>query len=426
MVLDALKNAAQGAAGGLGTGVSLIETLLGGSDGPLGGTITVPGLGELDVEQATNSARAAEVAKKYGIPELEFIRHLYFESGLRTKAVNSSSGAAGIGQFLPSTAAAYGVTPEQLTSNVDLAIDLAGRLLKDNYESLGQDWRMAFAAYFVGPGNVQEAVRRAQTSGKPWLTELDGIAAQYNQGSVTDYINKRGMGDPNARFGSSTSTSASTSASPGNFSELQPPNMNDFRSPDGKGGFFFDTAGYYDAWSKYAQTKAMLDKMPQDQLGSYIDAVINEMSAEIAAGNLQVSKANALLGSRIDSYKNYLNSLEGDAFKYGAPVGAQYVPGREPGSRAVTRLGLTPLRAQQSVVDPLAEAVKTLGMAQDNLNFPIPTARGVSAMHPGNPNTLTPIPTPTTPSALPATGSGGQATDLQSALEQLMVAGVLQ
>lgn len=414
-----------------------LQSRVGGLFSGDGVEITVPGLGKLDAEQSRNAAKAVEVAKKYGIPEMEFLRHLFYESGLRASAQNPG-GAAGIGQFLPSTAAAYGVTTEQLKNNVDLALDLAGRLLKENYESLGQDWRMAFAAYFVGPGNVAQAVQQAQTSGRDWLTELDGITAKYNQGTVTDYINKRGMGDPNARFGTTSPTSSSPTG-PEN-TELQPPNYNDFRIPDGKGGFTVDTQGYYDAWYKYTQAKAMMDKMPQDQLGSYIDAVIDEMTAEISAGNLKVSKANALLGARIDSYKNYLNSLEGEAFKYGAPVGAEYVPGREPGSRAVTKLGLSPLRAQQATVNPLAEAASTYNEARGLLEgINVPSARGISAFHPGNPNSLTPVgpnnaPAITPPASAPppslapiphtVAGTVNQ-NNLQSALEELLVAGVL-
>lgn len=96
-----------------------------------------------------------------GLPqELKYVPVI--ESALDPNAV-SSSGAAGLWQFMVTPAKAMGL---EVNSLVDerrdpyLSSEKAVQLLKDLYDSYG-DWYLAIAAYNCGPGTVNKALRRA-------------------------------------------------------------------------------------------------------------------------------------------------------------------------------------------------------------------------------------------------------------------------
>lgn len=96
-----------------------------------------------------------------GLPqELKYVPVI--ESALDPNAV-SSSGAAGLWQFMVTPAKAMGL---EVNSVVDerrdpyLSSEKAVQLLKDLHDTYG-DWYLALAAYNCGPGNVNKALRRA-------------------------------------------------------------------------------------------------------------------------------------------------------------------------------------------------------------------------------------------------------------------------
>jgi soluble lytic murein transglycosylase-like protein len=62
----------------------------------------------------------------------------------------STQGALGLGQLMPTTAAALGVDPEVAEENVWGA----ARYLRERYEEFGA-WPLALAAYNAGPGAVR-------------------------------------------------------------------------------------------------------------------------------------------------------------------------------------------------------------------------------------------------------------------------------
>ena len=102
-----------------------------------------------------------ETFRKYDLPlELKYL--CIIESAMNPIAV-SRAGAAGMWQFMYSTARHYGL---QVDSYVDerldpfKEVDAAARLLKDNYSIFG-DWSLAISAYNCGPGNVNKAIHRA-------------------------------------------------------------------------------------------------------------------------------------------------------------------------------------------------------------------------------------------------------------------------
>lgn len=96
-----------------------------------------------------------------GLPlELKYVPVI--ESALDPNAV-SSSGAAGLWQFMVTPAKSMGL---EVNSLVDerrdpyLSTEKAVQLLKELHESYG-DWYLAIAAYNCGPGTVNKALRRA-------------------------------------------------------------------------------------------------------------------------------------------------------------------------------------------------------------------------------------------------------------------------
>ena len=96
-----------------------------------------------------------------GLPqELKYVPVI--ESALDPNAV-STSGAAGLWQFMVTPAKAMGL---EVNSLVDerrdpyLSSEKAVQLLKDLYDTYG-DWYLAIAAYNCGPGTVNKALRRA-------------------------------------------------------------------------------------------------------------------------------------------------------------------------------------------------------------------------------------------------------------------------
>ncbi|MBP5637723.1 MAG: transglycosylase SLT domain-containing protein [Bacteroidales bacterium] len=109
-----------------------------------------------------------ETFRKYNLPmELKYL--CIIESAMNPIAV-SRAGAAGMWQFMYSTARHYGL---QVDSYIDERLDpfkeadAAARLLRDNYNIFG-DWSLAISAYNCGPGNVNKAIYRAGGSKDFW------------------------------------------------------------------------------------------------------------------------------------------------------------------------------------------------------------------------------------------------------------------
>lgn len=93
------------------------------------------------------------------------------ESGFRSEVVNctvtSTAGARGLMQFMPATAAGFGIDPCVPSQ----AIDAAARYLAQLYARFG-DWDLTLAAYNWGPGNVSSKPRSA------WPTETRTYVAK--------------------------------------------------------------------------------------------------------------------------------------------------------------------------------------------------------------------------------------------------------
>ena len=98
---------------------------------------------------------------RHNLPyELKYVPVI--ESALRPKA-RSRAGAAGLWQFMPSTAKRYGLEVNSLVDeryDVYKSTEAACAFLKSLYAIFG-DWNLAIAAYNCGAGNVKKAIRYA-------------------------------------------------------------------------------------------------------------------------------------------------------------------------------------------------------------------------------------------------------------------------
>ncbi len=116
-------------------------------------------------------AIAQSAAQKYGISSVYFVNQIQLESHFNPYA-QSGSGAVGIAQFEPATAAGMGINPYDPNS----ALDGAARYMSQLQSQFGGDYAKALAAYNGGSGTVQAAVRNC---GAGWLSCISPQTRQY-------------------------------------------------------------------------------------------------------------------------------------------------------------------------------------------------------------------------------------------------------
>lgn len=103
-------------------------------------------------------AQIRATAIRYGINPDIAVAQIMQESGCRP-LVCSGAGACGIAQFIPSTAAAYGLTDR---TNVAASLDAWGRYMRDLLNAFGGNYRLALAGYHSGQGSAQAALNNCK------------------------------------------------------------------------------------------------------------------------------------------------------------------------------------------------------------------------------------------------------------------------
>lgn len=99
-----------------------------------------------------------DTAERYGLNHTLFRRQLYQESRFNPNAV-SRAGAMGIGQIMPKTANAYGVTDLSTLKDPFFNIDLAGRIMKDNLKYAKGNQYAALAMYNGGTAAMKNYLK---------------------------------------------------------------------------------------------------------------------------------------------------------------------------------------------------------------------------------------------------------------------------
>lgn len=116
-------------------------------------------------------AMAEQDASAAGISPLYFTRQINLESGFNP-AAHSPSGAEGIAQFMPATAAGLGINPWDPVA----ALQAAAHLMASYAKEFGGDYAKALAAYNSGSGTVNAA---ASSCGANWISCLPGQTQHY-------------------------------------------------------------------------------------------------------------------------------------------------------------------------------------------------------------------------------------------------------
>ncbi len=99
-----------------------------------------------------------DTAERYGLNPTLFRRQLYQESRFNPNAV-SRAGAMGVGQIMPKTANAYGVTDLSALKDPFFNIDLAGRIMKDNLKYAKGNQYAALAMYNGGTAAMKNYLK---------------------------------------------------------------------------------------------------------------------------------------------------------------------------------------------------------------------------------------------------------------------------
>jgi len=142
---------------------------------PAHGTVAVqshgPVLPSMSLPRSQYIAIAQQDALDAGIPSTYVIRQINLESGFNPRAV-SPSGAVGIAQFLPDTAANLGINPWDPIQ----ALRGAARLMASYVHLYKGNYAMALAAYNGGTAAVQHAF---SVCGSSWINCLPAETRNY-------------------------------------------------------------------------------------------------------------------------------------------------------------------------------------------------------------------------------------------------------
>lgn len=234
--------------------------------------------------------------------------------------ITSSKGAKGITQVIPATGGdpGYGVTPLQ-NQSVEEYLRFGKDYLGAMIRNFGGDVQKGVAAYNAGPGNVQNAVAKAQQAGRPdaWPQFLP------KPSETIPYLNKI--------VGTLTgSTDANAAADFSNYVATNKVQT---------GPTVTQGAGKNPATSYEYQTNALapwLQKTIQDKFPQFVDAINTKITGEKAAeGN--TAEYGGLAGDTI-KLGNLQGSLTTWKTAMGKPTGNTGIQGSIPNEALTTTL----------------------------------------------------------------------------------------
>jgi Transglycosylase SLT domain len=161
------------------------------------------------LSQSQIQALIVSAAQQYGVDPNLALAVAKQESGFNQYAASgsvltSSTGALGVMQLMPATAAGLGVDPTDPTQNIDGGVQLLSQLLNQ----FGGNQSEALAAYYAGPTAVTDA------GGVPSIAQsyVTSVLGNYNAmgGGSDTYLNASALP---ATFGDELSNEASDAVS---------------------------------------------------------------------------------------------------------------------------------------------------------------------------------------------------------------------
>ena len=138
-------------------------------------------LAQVDEENEQYVVLASELAAEAGIPQEGFMQQIWVESRFNPTA-GSPAGAIGIAQFLPATAAEYGIDPLNPEQSLRAAIEYMQHW-HNVYQQNGFDypWSLALAAYNAGPGRTMRWLSDEATLPRETNDYIQLIARYYGE-----------------------------------------------------------------------------------------------------------------------------------------------------------------------------------------------------------------------------------------------------
>jgi soluble lytic murein transglycosylase-like protein len=154
-----------------------IESIVDAEEAGIPTTTILPPQRGKPTQAVVNAIEAASI--KHGVPQEWLFALAEQESSFNPKAYNGEHGAAGIVQYIPSTAQQQGIDPY----DVNQAIDAAARQFAERMKKGGASF--AVAAHFAGDGGAEAVVNRGRTAENPktaqYITEVTGRAMRWRQ-----------------------------------------------------------------------------------------------------------------------------------------------------------------------------------------------------------------------------------------------------
>lgn len=119
---------------------------------------------------------AEAAARRHGVPPRGFVHQIWKESRFNPTICNAGSGACGIAQFMPATAASFKIDP----LNPEQSLDAAAKYMAKLRKTFGS-WALAAAAYNWGQGNLGRWQRGERTMPAETRDYVTVLAPAYNE-----------------------------------------------------------------------------------------------------------------------------------------------------------------------------------------------------------------------------------------------------
>ncbi len=330
-------------------------------------------------------AIAKDAASRYGLNFDIFDKQLMQESGykafednglpLRTHVLDANgkpaSDATGVAQITSDTAKEWKVDPTDPIASIYAAAENLAKYQKyftDQQIKPEVAQRLAVAAYHDGLQGVIDAIKSqgGGVIGVARVADGHGLTSE-GAGYVSDIFNGKPAAPQSAAdytkqakaaLGIKDATTSGGYSGGGSRSASTPPDPNDpsynIQQPDGTKQF--DGTTFYKDYYEWANAQKVQQEVSTGPKAQYFDDTIKELTAEIAAGNLSVAKANLELNTRMDTFKQVTDAAPKLA-EYAVPAGSKYVPQWGPGEWFSSLPGLKPLEANTVPVDLFGQAL---------------------------------------------------------------------